>query len=97
MTQRQDTPYPYVDEVTLRLIRAIAQQAGREDGLGPEDREDLAGELTLHVLSRQHRYDPRRGPWKGFVRHILDRKVTDLRRSREAQCREGERQPALAE
>lgn len=69
-----------LDATAYRQIQYHAQQIAKQIDTRGGDTDDVAGELTLHVLRQLDHYDPHRGAFSTFLRQTLRRKTLDLLR-----------------
>lgn len=87
-----------LDEYATTLIRLKARQLIGKYGFTKSDREDIQQELTLDLLMRLDRFDPRKAKPTTFVRLIVDRHVATLLRKRTSRARDYRRTlPVLGE
>ena len=67
----------------LSLIQLKAKQLSRKRGFNRSDHDDLAQELTLRLLEKEHLYDPTRGAsLDTFASHVLNSEVCMILRDR---------------
>ena len=71
-----------------RLIRYRARQLVGHAGFTESDRQDLEQELTLDLLRRLSKYDPRRAQRTTFIARIVEHKVASILRARKAAKRD---------
>lgn len=77
---------PAVQEAIQRLVRRLTRT-----GFIRRDAEDLRQELILAWLQRRAGYDPSKGSLGAYARTVLSRAAVDLRRRRQAACRDPHR------
>lgn len=77
-----------LDEYATTLIRVKARQLIGKYGFTKSDREDIQQDLTLDLLMRLARFDPRKGKPATFVRLVVDRRVASLIRERKSLARD---------
>ncbi len=71
-----------LDDYAMTLIRLKARQLIGRYGFNRSDREDIEQELTLDLLTRLDRFDPRQGRPATFVQMVVNRHVASLIRQR---------------
>ena len=71
-----------LDPEAFRIIRRKALQLIGRAGVTRDDREDIEGDLTLHVLEQLAKFDPSRGKIGAFVNRVVENKAADLIDSR---------------
>ena len=69
------------------LIRLKASQLSRRADFSRSDEEDIAQDLTLHLLSQAQHFDPSRAALKTFVTHVVNSCVAMILRERWRQKR----------
>ena len=69
-----------LDPQISALIRRKARILSRSFGFKLGDEEDLRQELTLHIIEKLRRHDPKRAAVGTFVDRLLDSKAVDLLR-----------------
>lgn len=77
-----------LDEYAMTLIRLKARQLVGHYGFTKSDHEDIQQDLTLDLLLRLHRFDPRKGRPATYLRMIVDRRVASLIRQRTSMSRD---------
>lgn len=83
----QTLPFePAVHEAIQRLVRRLTRT-----GFLRRDAEDLRQELILIWLRRRASYDPTKGSLGAYAQTVLRRAAVDLRRRRQAACRDPHR------
>jgi DNA-directed RNA polymerase specialized sigma24 family protein len=74
----KDSKQPGLDSYSQKLIAVKARRLIGKHGFTRDDYDDLKQDLTLDLLIRLPRFDPRKAGWKTFVSRIIDRKVANL-------------------
>jgi len=64
------------------LIKFKARQLSRKPGFSRSDEEDIAQELTLHLLAQAHHFDPQRGSANTFAARVIMPAVKMILRDR---------------
>jgi RNA polymerase sigma-70 factor (ECF subfamily) len=75
------------DAFTRRMVRRMAQELITEGFYAESDVEDVMQDLLLHLVERLPKFDPEKGRWSTFVRMVVQRYATTLRRRQSAECR----------
>lgn len=76
------------DKFTTRFIRRKAKELV-SDGVFPRtELEDVIQELLLALLAQTPNFNPDKGRWSTFVKHVVDESAISLRRREGAQCRQ---------
>lgn len=78
-----------LDPAAAAIIKSKARRLVGRAGLRAQDRVDLEQELTLHVLQRRPRFNPKRGSWAAFVRRVVKYYGENLVRDRRTAKRYG--------
>jgi len=69
------------------LIKFKARQLSRKPGFSRSDEEDVAQELTVHLLAQAHQFDAKRASASTFAERVISTKIAMLLRSRRRQKR----------
>lgn len=69
------------------LIKFKARQLSRKAGFSRSDEQDVAQELTMHLLARAHLFDPNRASANTFAERVIRTAVAMLLRDRRRQKR----------
>ena len=69
------------------LIRIKARQLSRRADFSRSDEDDIAQDLTLHLLCQAQQFDPSRASAKTFVTHVVNSCVAMILRERARQKR----------
>ena len=64
------------------LIKYKARQLTRRPGFTKSDQEDVEQDLTVHLLTQAHRFDPKRGSANTFAAHVIKSAAAMLLRDR---------------
>jgi RNA polymerase sigma-70 factor, ECF subfamily len=64
------------------LIRFKAKQLSRKPGFSRSDEDDVAQELTAHLLARAHLFDPSRASANTFAARVIQSAIAMLLRDR---------------
>jgi RNA polymerase sigma factor (sigma-70 family) len=83
-----DDPNNYINRLIRRKARAIA----RRRGFTESDVDDLMQKLWLHLLEREHLYDPSRSSFATFADRVIRNKIRDILRARYASRRDPQRE-----
>ena len=81
-------PDGYVSKLIRRTTRAIV----RGPGFSSSDTEDLQQDFWLHLLEREHSFDPARSSYPTFADRLIANKAKDILRNRHAQRRSPNRE-----
>jgi RNA polymerase sigma factor (sigma-70 family) len=81
------TRHEVYSDYARSLIRQKARQLSRRGDFSRSDEEDIAQELTLHLLSQAERFDASRASLKTFVTHVVNSCVAMILRERWRQKR----------
>ena len=77
-----DTPFGIKhkcsDCYTTWYIQKKAAELAGKYGFAPDEDEDLAQELILHLLTKWSKYDPAKGKPTTFIQNVIDTKVCEL-------------------
>src|SRR5208283_5417889 len=83
---------------SVQVVRFKAGQLVGKAGLTKSDREDLEQELTLDLMRRAQKYDPKRAGRKTFAARIVERRAATILRGRLSPTRDVRREgPSLNE
>lgn len=74
-------------EYAQSLIKFKARQLSRRPGFSRSDEEDVAQELTVHLLSKAHQFDPNRASVNTFADRVIRSAIAMLLRDRRRQKR----------
>lgn len=77
-----DSNRPVLNEYARTLIRVKARRMIGHHGLSRSDQDDVEQELTLHLLSQAHQFDPARGSLNTFVARVVESAAAMLIRER---------------
>ena len=84
----KDATRPEVfSDYARNVIRLKARQLSRRADFSRSDEEDIAQDLTLHLLSQAQHFDPSRASLKTFVTHVVNSCVAMILRERWRQKR----------
>ncbi len=72
-------------DLHTRRLRTLPEFTGDEP-------DDIKNDLWLHVLKRQHRFDPQRGSWPTYCDRLIRNKIRSLIRYRRAEKRNRRRE-----
>ncbi len=72
----------------VRHVRRAAAWLSRRCGYNRSDREDLLQDLVLELLEQWQRFDPERSKRITFIKQVVDSKIKDLIRFKNAQKRD---------
>ncbi len=64
------------------LIKFKSRQLSRKPGFNRSDEEDVAQELTTHLLTQAHRFDPSRASADTFADRVIQSKIAMILRDR---------------
>jgi RNA polymerase sigma-70 factor (ECF subfamily) len=73
-----DSSRKELDAEAFQIIRRKALQLIGRAGVSTDDREDIEGDLTLHVLEQLAKFDPTRGRLGAFVTRVVEHKAEDI-------------------
>ncbi len=73
-----DSSRKELDAEAFQIIRRKALQLIGRAGVSTDDREDIEGDLTLHVLEQLDKFDPTRGRLGAFVTRVVEHKAEDI-------------------
>ena len=85
-----DSPHPRDAVLTAyaeSLIKFKARQLSRKPGFSLSDEEDVAQELTAHLLTQAGLYDPKRGSANTFADRVIKSAIAMMLRDRRRQKR----------
>jgi RNA polymerase sigma-70 factor (ECF subfamily) len=77
-----------IDPYAKKLIQFKAKQLVERLAFRECDREDLEQEMTVDLLQRSPKFDPKKATWKTFVSRVVNRKVANIIRYRTAKMRD---------
>jgi len=84
-------PTPARDAVLTAYARSLikfkARQLSRKPGFSYSDEEDVAQDLTAHLLAQAHRFDPKRASVDTFADRVICSAIRMLLRDRHRQKR----------
>jgi RNA polymerase sigma-70 factor (ECF subfamily) len=83
-----DLNYELTRGFTARYIRRKAAQLVGKTRLTGSHRDDVEQDLTIRLLRRLPKFDPRRRPWPVFVKVVIDKHVATLLETRRTKKRE---------
>lgn len=71
-----------LSEYARGLIRYKARQLSRKPTFNRSDEEDIEQDLTVHLLSQAHRFDPKRASANTFAARVVESAVKMMLRNR---------------
>lgn len=74
------------------IIRLKAWRMAKKTGMSKPDRDDLEGQLSLHLERRRGEYDPSRGAYSTFVDRVITNELHSIGRRKCAEKRSGKRE-----
>lgn len=80
------------DDYLNNLIKRKARSIARHPGFSVSDIEDIEHDLWKHLLKRQNRFDPKRSAFPTFADRVVNKKVIDIIRDRNAKRRDPRRE-----
>ncbi len=84
---KDSTRHEVFSDYARTVIRLKARQLSRRADFSRSDEEDIAQDLTLHLLSQAEHFDPSRASLKTFVTHVVNSCVAMILRERWRQKR----------
>ena len=84
---KEATRHEVFSDYARTVIRLKARQLSRRADFSRSDEEDIAQDLTLHLLSQAEHFDPSRASLKTFVTHVVNSCVAMILRERWRQKR----------
>ena len=77
-----------IDPYAARLIRFKARQLVGKAGFTASDREDIEQELTLDLLRRLPKYNPKRAQLNTFIARVVEHRLASLIEAQKAGIRD---------
>lgn len=81
-----------LNDYALQVVRCKAMQLVGKAGYRQNDLEDIKQELIVHLLERLPRFDPAKASYNTFVARVVERKISNLLRDRQAEMRDHRRE-----
>ena len=81
-------PLPPLDAYARAVIRFKAWQLAHTPPFSHSDRRDIEQELTMGLMVRARRFNPKKGRWAGFVQRVVTNTIVDMVRDATSQCRD---------
>ena len=72
------------DDFALDMVNIKAAELVGKAGFTADDFEDIRQDMLLDLMERLAKYDPSKSNFKLFVTRVIDRKVQNMIRYREA-------------
>lgn len=81
-------PNSVCDGPTAELVAQQGRRVCQGLGLCRADFDEICQELRVDLARRARHFDPSRGPWMAFARHVVQHRACTLFRQRVRTCRE---------
>lgn len=88
--QNPQNPYGLTD-YALKLVHYKARQIVGKAGYTQSDIEDIEQDLIMDLLERLPKFDPAKATYNTFVARMVERKISNLLRDRQAEMRDQRR------
>ena len=81
-----------LSDYALELVQHKAWQLVGKAGYTHDDMDDIRQDLIVHLLERLPQFDPAKATYNTFVARLVERKISNLLRDRQAERRDHRRE-----